>query len=101
MLLDEAGGEIDGAREVLPRLRLVRVVGTREPRDLDRGRERVASDVVARAERIALALDDERGRPQRGEMLRPQFLRLPRRMKRIAEADEGAAPQLLPHHAGP
>src|ERR1043165_2752277 len=100
MLLDEAGGEIDGAREVLPRPRLVRVVGAGEPRDLDRRRERVAGDVVARAERIALALDDERGRLQRGEMLRPQFLRLPRRMERIAEADEGADAQLVRDHAG-
>src|ERR1043166_4562895 len=92
MLLDEAAGEIDGAGDVLPRPRLVRVVGAGEPGDFDGGRERVAGDVVARAERIALALDDERGRSQRGEVLRPQFLRLPGRMERIAEQEEGAGP---------
>src|ERR1051326_7021736 len=99
MLLNEAGGQIDRLGDVLPLPRLEGVVAG-DPGDLDRRRERVAGDVGARPERIALALDDERWRPQRAEVRRPQLLRLSRRMERVAEADEGADTQLVRDHAG-
>src|SRR2546430_4454622 len=95
MLLDEAGGEIDGFADVLPIPRLVRMVAAGEPGDLDRRRELVPRDVGGSPERIALPLDDQRPRLQPREVLCPELLRLSGRMERIAEADQGADAQLV------
>src|SRR5438552_1937518 len=100
MLLDEAGREIDGPGDVLPLPRLVRMVAAGQPGDLDRRRELVARDVGGSPERIALALDDECRRFQPCQVLGPELFRLPGRMERIAEADEGADAQLVRDHAG-
>src|SRR5438045_7756063 len=100
MLLDEAGREIDGPGDVLPLPRLVRMVAAGEPGDLDRRRELVPRDVGGSPERIALALDDQRRRLQPREVFGPELLRLPGRMERIAEADEGADVQLVRDEAG-
>src|SRR4029078_828843 len=70
--------------------RLERVVAVFDPLDLDRGRQRVAGDLVRAAEVVASALQDERRRAQIGEGSREQLLRLPGRMERVAHADEPA-----------
>ena len=67
-------------------------------------RERVARDLLARAERVARALADQRRRRERGEVRGAQLLGPARRMERIAEAEQPGDPaggvQLVRDHAG-
>src|ERR1044071_9998208 len=80
MPFDEGGGEVDGARDVLFFPWFERVIAGK-PGDLDRRRQLVPIDFGRCPERIALALDDERRRPQRGEVFGAQFLRLAGRVR--------------------
>ena len=95
-----AGGR--SPRRCLARLQVV--VAVLEPQDLDPRRQRVARDLLARPERVARALADQRRRRQPLEVRGAQLLRPPRRMERIAEAEEArdrpGRMQLVGHHAG-
>jgi hypothetical protein len=68
--------------------------------DLERARQAIALDLTAAAELVALALHDEPGRAQVSEMGCAQLRRLPRRMERVAEADQRTDLQFVGDHAG-
>ena len=67
-------------------------------------RQPIALDLGASAERVALALHDQRRAAQLLQMRRAQVLRLARRMERVAEAhqpvDHAAREQLVGGEAG-
>src|SRR6266852_3717230 len=75
------------------------MVAVLEPLDPNRTRELVFADVLGFAERIASALQDQRGRAKPLEMPDTRLLGLAGRMKRIAEANEAAHAGFIGDHA--
>src|SRR6202165_1541571 len=80
--------------------RLPGVVAILDPVHADRRREAVRGDVLGRAEGIARALEDQCGRAESREMLRPEAVRLAGRMERVSEAEERSRAELVRHEAG-
>src|ERR1700681_2692805 len=68
--------------------RLPGVIAILDPSHADRRREAVRGDVLGRAEGVARALKDQRGRAESREVLRPEALRLAGGMEGVPEAEE-------------
>ncbi|MNJ63911.1 hypothetical protein D3C77_598390 [compost metagenome] len=75
------------------------MVGGGQPLDTDRRRQPVARHLIARAQRIALALQDQRRRAQLGQVFHAGFLRLAGGVEGIAQANQRVGPQLIGQHA--
>ncbi len=82
-----------GQPRALQRLQIM--VRRSEPMQGDRRRQRVLRHPLAITECIALALHDQRRRPQPLQMGHSRLVRLPRGMERIAQAHQCLGLQLI------
>src|SRR5579863_6486000 len=70
-----------------------------DPDDIDFLRQLVGRHILGTAERVARALDDQRGRAKLLEVLDASSGRISRRMKRVAEAYQARDAGLVGDHA--
>jgi hypothetical protein len=91
---DVRGGAVTGRLA-----RHERVIAVLQPQEADRTGEPVARDVGFGAERVACALYDQARGAEVGEVFGPQLVRLLRRVKRVAEAEQPGRSQLVGDHA--
>lgn len=77
---------VPGGRRAAARRQIVAAVLA--PEEADRGRQIHRLDLLAVAEGVPLALDDQGGAAQPGERLEAELVGLPGRVERIAETDD-------------